>query len=37
MEAGAEFEGVGWVGRDGEDLGGNDIAWQDKRLCGHVL
>lgn len=25
-EAGAEFECEGWIGRDGEDVGGDDLA-----------
>ena len=34
-EAGAKFEWEGWVGRDGEDFGGNDLAGEYQCLCGH--
>lgn len=34
-EAGAKFECEGWVGRDWEEVGGDDLAGEYERLCGH--
>ena len=34
-EAGAKFEWQGWVGRDGEDVRGDDLAGEYQSLCGH--
>lgn len=34
-EPGAKFERERWVGRDGEDVGGDDLAGEYECLCGH--
>lgn len=34
-EARAEFEEVRWVRGDGEDVGGDGVAWKHEGLCGH--
>ena len=34
-EARAKFEWEGWVGRDREDVGGDDLAGEYQLLCGH--